>query len=316
MWTATKRLYSASLQFDRPLIQNIQLKPSDLTFYEKNGFVVLRKALNEQQLQQWGMIIDEAVNERDSVFPDGKPSPQRGGAYSKRMDTSNAEDMAFVRKIFVQRMNLFQTNKNVYKLLMNIAPYIGRIVHELEYGLYDKKTVIRLWHEQALYKEPYSNPTAFHNDNPYWGFHSLHACTMYMALDDIHLKNGCMYFLPESQKIVAAKGSSGFKFLDLGKSMDSVLDYHPELRTIEAIPCELKAGDCTFHNGLNVHCAGPNITPFLRRAMTFQFMPECDGYWNGTQQILSDEQVKDMQIGDKLDHEDRHPLLYDPYNIA
>ena len=66
-----------------------------------------------------------------------------------------------------------------------------------------------------------------------------------------------------------------------------------------AVPAEMKAGSCSFHNGLIAHGAGANMTPGWRRAMTCGFMPDgCT--FNGKQNILTDEQFASYQIGDVL----------------
>jgi ectoine hydroxylase-related dioxygenase (phytanoyl-CoA dioxygenase family) len=36
---------------------------------------------------------------------------------------------------------------------------------------------------------------------------------------------------------------------------------------------EMNAGSCTFHNGLTLHYAGPNVSDRLRRAMVTIFIP-------------------------------------------
>ena len=40
-----------------------------------------------------------------------------------------------------------------------------------------------------------------HLDVPYWSFTSLHAISVWIALDDATLENGCMYFMPGSHKV-------------------------------------------------------------------------------------------------------------------
>jgi ectoine hydroxylase-related dioxygenase (phytanoyl-CoA dioxygenase family) len=40
-----------------------------------------------------------------------------------------------------------------------------------------------------------------HLDVPYWSFTSLNAISIWIALDDATLENGCMYFMPGSHKV-------------------------------------------------------------------------------------------------------------------
>ena len=59
---------------------------------------------------------------------------------------------------------------------------------------------LRIWTDQALVKEPYGNPTGYHLDVPFWSFSSPDAITIWLALDDATLENGCLYYVPGSHK--------------------------------------------------------------------------------------------------------------------
>jgi ectoine hydroxylase-related dioxygenase (phytanoyl-CoA dioxygenase family) len=71
----------------------------------------------------------------------------------------------------------------------------------------------------------------------------------------------------------------------------------------------MKAGSCSFHNGLTIHGANANMTPGFRRAMTCAYMPSGSTF-NGTQNILSDDSIATLSIGDVLQDEQQNPLLY------
>ena len=49
---------------------------------------------------------------------------------------------------------------------------------------------------QALYKRPWANPTSLHADNPRWSFTSAQAISLWVALDDTDVRNGCLTYLP------------------------------------------------------------------------------------------------------------------------
>ena len=49
---------------------------------------------------------------------------------------------------------------------------------------------------QALYKRPWANPTSLHADNPRWSFTSTQAISLWVALDDTDVRNGCLTYLP------------------------------------------------------------------------------------------------------------------------
>ena len=56
----------------------------------------------------------------------------------------------------------------------------------------------RIWHDQALIKRPWANPTSWHLDTPFWSFSDKRALSIWIALDDATYQNGCLYFIPGS----------------------------------------------------------------------------------------------------------------------
>jgi ectoine hydroxylase-related dioxygenase (phytanoyl-CoA dioxygenase family) len=71
----------------------------------------------------------------------------------------------------------------------------------------------------------------------------------------------------------------------------------------------MKAGSCSFHNGLTIHGAHANMTPGYRRAMTCAYMP-AGSTFNGIQNILSDAEFNRLKIGDLLNNDALNPLIY------
>ena len=71
----------------------------------------------------------------------------------------------------------------------------------------------------------------------------------------------------------------------------------------------MKAGSCSFHNGLTIHGAGANMTSGYRRAMTCAYMPDGNTF-NGQKNILPDDYVRTLRIGDALANDEQNPLIY------
>ena len=175
--------------------------------------------------------------------------------------------------MFTQRVNLWQTNDTVRELMFD--PELGRVAAEVA-GI----DGVRIWHDQALVKGPYANPTAFHLDVPYWSFTSADAITIWVALDDATLENGCLYYMPGSHK------AKKFDNVGIGPSIGALFDVYPEWRDVAAQPCPVPAGGALFHNGLTFHGAGANMTPGRRRAMTCAYMPDGCSF-NGIAQCIA-----------------------------
>ena len=261
-------------------------------FYAENGFLRVPDFLDEEDLRRWREVVDAALSARGSQrFP--FVSDEETGAPSSRWVV---EDREYYDRIFTQRINLWQTDGAVKSLLFEQP--LGRFVGELA-GV----AGLRIWSDQAFVKEPYGNPTGFHLDVPYWSFTSADAITIWVALDEATLENGCLYYVPGSHK------ARKFDNVSVGKHIGALFDVYPEWRDVPAVPCPVPAGGALFHNGLTFHGAGANMTPGRRRAMTCAYMPD-GATFNGEQNVLPPEYLRSLKVGDVLENDDQNPLVY------
>lgn len=175
---------------------------------------------------------------------------------------------------------------------------IGRLAAALE-----RLDCVRLWHDQALIKKPWANPTTFHIDDPYWSFHFRQATTCWIALDDVTIQNGALYFLPGTHK------QATYDNVNIGVSMGALFDIYPDWGNIEPVPVEMKAGDCSFHNGLTAHAAGPNMTTEDRRAFAIIYMPDGASF-NGNRNVLPEALSQSLSIGEPLNDASQNPIIF------
>ena len=249
------------------------LSDQDITDYRRDGFVAVPDFLSAGELATWRHVVDAAVSDTHSQ------------AGTRRKD------------VFTQRMQLRRTSSDAKRLVED--PRLGRLVAQLE-----DVDAVRIYLDQALVKEPYGSPTQYHLDLPWWPFDSPNSCTIWVALDDSTLENGCLYFVPGSHRLGLT--SAG----DLGPDLGAVFAAHPEAASPPK-PCPLPAGGASIHNARTVHGAGANMTPGRRRAMTVAFMP--DGVrFNGTRdvRILGEEYASSLTDGDLLENDELNPVVY------
>ncbi len=64
-----------------------------------------------------------------------------------------------------------------------------------------------------------------------------------------------------------------------------------------------------FLNGLMVHAANANMTPYPRRAFTCAYMPDHSRF-NGIPNVLPERILNTIEIGDLLEDEDQNPLIH------
>ena len=126
---------------------------------------------------------------------------------------------------------------------------------------------VKLWFDQALYKEPGGRITDYHVDAAFWPVQpAAKTTTIWMALVDVPREKGCMAFATGSHKL-----SPDAEFVDIFNAQaeiaigDNVRHYPWEW-------APLRSGDCTFHSGLVYHRAGGNSTDTMREAMTIAYM--------------------------------------------
>ena len=257
--------------------------------YRAKGYLLIENFLNETELSFWREAVTEAMEERH-----GRKMP--GSDIMVGGDDGINKDSDYFAKVFDQMLNLWQTNAKIKQMMFD--ENLGRMVADL--AGWDGT---RIWHDQALVKRPWANPTSWHLDTPFWSFSDRRALSIWVALDDATLKNGSLYFIPGSFR------ETTFENPGIGKNMDAIFDFYPQFIHSKSVAVPMKAGSCSFHNGLTIHGAGANMTSGFRRAMTCAYMPD-GATFNGIKNILSDEQVSRLHIGDRLDDELQNPLIY------
>lgn len=266
-----------------------KLTSNEINSYKENGFLIVDDFLSPEELEVWRESVFAAVNKRSGVKIPGMEIKTGDD------DGINA-DSDYFGKVFDQIINLWQTDEKVKELILDER--IGEMAADLSGA-----DGIRPWHDQALFKKPWANPTAWHVDTPFWSFSNKEALSIWIALDDATLENGCLYFIPSSHK------ETSFENFGITKNMDDIFEHYPQFYKTKPVASTIKAGSCSFHNGLCIHGAGANMTPGLRRAMTCAFMPDGSTF-NGIQNILSNEYTATLKIGDVLNNEEQNPLIF------
>ncbi|MBB5436689.1 ectoine hydroxylase-related dioxygenase (phytanoyl-CoA dioxygenase family) [Pedobacter sp. AK017] len=268
---------------------NYKLSSTQVSFYKENGYLIVENFLDEEELEHWRKTVFSAVENRA-----GQKMPGKEAKVGE--DDGINKDADYFGKVFDQLLNLWQTDKGVKELMLDRR--IGEMVSALS-----NADGVRIWHDQALFKRPFANPTAWHLDTPFWSFSDRQALSIWVALDDSTLENGCLYFIPGSFK------HTKFENVGIGKNMNGIFEFYPELAQINSVAAPLKAGSCSFHNGLTIHGAGPNMTNGFRRAMTCAYMPD-GNVFNGQANILPKAYLDTLAIGDLLNNEEQNPLIY------
>lgn len=265
---------------------NTSLTSSQITQYRQNGFAVQRQFLSPDEVAELKAAVLESIAEM--ARRQGESIVAGGGA--------RIEQNGYYAKVFTQRLNLWLLNETVKRTML--AAELGEMLCRLA-GI----DGVRIWHDQALIKEPFGNPTAWHLDNPYWSFYSRDAVSIWIALEDATLENGCMWFIPGTHRLATFENSG------IGQNLSDLFKVYPKMAEIDPVPVPMKAGDCSFHNGLVAHGAGANMTRTRRIAMTCAYMP-IGSTFNGQQNILPEAYFKSLGKDEELKNDDWNPVIY------
>ncbi|WP_274361991.1 phytanoyl-CoA dioxygenase family protein [Paenibacillus thermotolerans] len=244
------------------------LSRDKIEFYRENGFVQVDNVITKDEVEELRSYLFEVMN---------------GGA-ARSVQTDREEGAYY--KVLNQRVNTWRDHGGIAKFVLS------RRFADLGKQLTGAEG-IRLFHDHALYKMPGdSKPTPWHQDWPYWPMNETGAFSMWLALDDVDETNGCMMFVPKSQKIKNLKGISLVTPEDI-----FALEGAREADRNTAAIVRMKAGSCTFHDGLTFHYAHANRTDRPRRALAVIYMPDGTTY-SGAPHICTDGQH--LQSGDPI----------------
>jgi ectoine hydroxylase-related dioxygenase (phytanoyl-CoA dioxygenase family) len=125
---------------------------------------------------------------------------------------------------------------------------------------------VRLYHDQALYKEPGGGIAPWHADQYYWPLSSDRCCTVSIPLQPTPLDMGPLEF---------AVSSHAFEFggdMEISDESDTRLQEALAAQGFEVSQEPYDLGDVSFHRGWTFHRAGLNHTQTPRRAMTVIYL--------------------------------------------
>jgi ectoine hydroxylase-related dioxygenase (phytanoyl-CoA dioxygenase family) len=208
--------------------------------FRHDGFAVVPGLLSDAELDRFTPAVDRAVAERTAH------------------DRRRLDEKSRYEQSFLQCINLWEDYPELRALTFHprIAECAARLIGA---------ACIRLWHDQALYKEPGGRETDAHQDHPYWPIEQTDALTAWIPLDGSTREAGCMGYVPGSHRA----GLRRFVNIFIGQPEDVLA--RPELAGAKPVFVEVPRGSVAYHHGLTVHLAHPNRSPRVRRVHTAIF---------------------------------------------
>ena len=169
------------------------------------------------------------------------------------------EQRSTYNKAFLQVIDLWRHSQRAKEFVF--AERFARIAADL-LGVEG----VRLYHDQALYKEAGGGITPWHADQYYWPLSTDRCVTIWAPLQETPIGMGPLTF---------AAGSHRFEYgRDLAISDESEAAMQVAL-TAEKLPVveePYELGDVSYHLGWTFHHASPNTSAVARRVMTVIYM--------------------------------------------
>ncbi len=211
--------------------------------FEEKGFIVIDDVLSIDELERYGSAVDAALAKRT------------------QWDKRKLEDRSRYEQSFRQCINLWEDAAAVRPLTFH--PGIGEAAAALL-----RADAVRIWHDQALYKEVNGRETAPHFDHDYWAIEEPRTITAWIPFDGSTEASGAMGYVPGSHEF----GITTFANIFTAEGFD--LENGDEARGIAPEFVEVRRGSVAFHHGRTIHLAHPNRSDRTRRVHTVIFFAD------------------------------------------
>jgi len=217
-----------------------ELTKEQVDFYQQNRYIKLKDVLDAPTLAHFNRVITAQVD---------------------RMKTQEIplENRDTYGKAFLQLFNLWLEDSSCKELVFSkrIAGIAAALL---------KVRGVRIYHDQALFKEGGGGITPWHADQYYWPLDSDKTVTAWIPLQATPLEMGPLEFSAGSHVIVDGRE------LAIGDESENVITQRLRVTDFKHVIEPFDAGEISFHSGWVFHRAGANQTDETRKVMTIIYM--------------------------------------------
>ena len=217
-----------------------QLTSDQIQFYQKNRFIKLKQVFDEETISFFNDVISKQV---ELMHHDNTPLEQRS-TYGKA---------------FLQLFNLWREDDAVKTFIF--SERLAKIATDLM-----QVDGVRIYHDQALFKEGGGGITPWHADQYYWPLETDKTVTAWIPLQATPLELGPLEFSAGSHQIVEGRD------LEIGDESEAVIQRKLKVTNFDHIIEAFDLGEVSFHSGWVFHRAGANSTNQMRKVMTIIYM--------------------------------------------
>ena len=208
--------------------------------FREDGYIKLKGVFSKETLDAYGKEITRLVLEQSK-------------------DVQPLENRNTYGKAFLQVINLWRHSDIVREFVFGRR--LARIVTDLL-----QTEGVRLFHDQALYKEIGGGYTPWHMDQFYWPLVTDRVATAWIPLHAVPVEQGPLMFSVGSQRIRIGGD------LEISDESERVMSDRLKLSNLPVDETPFDLGEVSIHLGRTFHRAGPNTTPHPREVMTIIYM--------------------------------------------
>ncbi len=258
-----------------------ELTDEQVIQFRESGFIKLSNIFSSEVLEHYGAQISRLTFELN---------PNKG----KAMEELSTYDQAFI-----QVGNMW--TKDATAKEFSFSRRLARIATQLL-----DVDGVRMWHDQALYKEASGGFTPWHADQYYWPMATAKCLTAWIPLQAVTMDMGPLSF---------AEGTHRSEFsrnLPISDESEAIIAQELDEKNIIEVQEPFALGEVSFHYGWTLHRAGPNTTDRPRKVHTVIYMDQhmrLAEPQNDHQQSDWEEWTPTTKVGEIL-KDKLNPILY------
>jgi len=267
-------------QANKELDTPFNLSREYIDFYRENGFVKLKHVLSPETIQYMNKTISAEV---------------------VRLNTQHLpmEERDTYGKAFLQIMNIWTRSELVKEIVF--SKRLAKLAADLM-GV----DGVRMYHDQALFKEPGGGHTPWHADQYYWPLANDNTITAWIPLQETGLELGPVEFSAKSQQLQEGRT------LKISDDSENYIQKKLTLNDFKKVVEPFETGEVSFHSGWIFHRAGANATKSMRKVMTVIYMDKdmrLKAPANDNQQADWDTWCPGAVVGELIDTP-LNPIIY------
>ena len=218
------------------------LTEADIAFLRENGYIKLKDVLEPETVRFFDAVITGQVKLLNTM---DLPMEQR----------------STYQKAFLQVTNIWTKDETVKAF--SFAPKLARLAAELL-----EVSGVRMYHDQALYKEPGGGITPWHADQYYWPVSGDRTITAWIPLQETRAEMGPLAFARKTHRMALGRE------LEISDESEQLIQKSLKEAQADIEETPFSLGEVSYHLGWTFHRAGANTSREPRRVMTMIYIDE------------------------------------------